>query len=79
MAVPVKTPPHVYLSYGRRDLLAGLTDLLGDLAAERVHAGGVAVIFMEIGEHRLQHLGGHLGRGVVVQVDGPHGWPLRRR
>ena len=52
-----------------RHLLAGLWTLPAHLAAEGVHAGGVAVELGEIGQHGLHHLGGHPGGGVVVQID----------
>ena len=44
--------------------------------AEAVHAGGVAVVLGQQGQHRLDDLGGHRGGGVVVEVDAALG---RRR
>lgn len=38
-------------------------------AAGRVVAGGVAVLVAQVGQHRVEHFGGHRGARVVVQVD----------
>ena len=42
------------------------------LAPEGVHAGGVAVQVVKIRQHGLQDFRGHLGGGIVVQIDGGH-------
>ena len=51
---------------------ARLAHLLAHVAAEGVHARRVAVELGEVGQHLFHHLGGDLGGGVVIQVDGFH-------
>ncbi len=59
------------------DLLVRFTQGLARLPAKAVQAARIAVVFTEIGQHRLQHLRANRGGGGVVEVDGFwHGaWP----
>ena len=71
LSVPqlVKTISSAEAPSRRASVLARRADVGGHLAAEGVHAGGVAVVVGEIGQHGLEHLRGHLGGGVVVEVN----------
>ena len=51
---------------------ARFLELHGHLAAEGVHAGGIAVVLPEVGEHGLHDFRRNPARGVVVEIDGLH-------
>jgi hypothetical protein len=51
-----------------RDLSAGLVDRLTGSLAERVVAGGVAVLLRQVRQHGVEHLGVDWSGGVVVEV-----------
>ena len=53
-----------------RDLLTRRLQSLPRVAAEAVHARGIAESLAEVGEHGLQHLGMHRSGGVVIEIHG---------
>src|SRR4051794_26270567 len=55
-----------------RDFGAGFVDRLAGALAETVDTGGVAIPFREERQHGLDHAGGGLGGGVVIEVDQVH-------
>ena len=53
-------------------LLAAFIHIFGDLAAEGMHAGGVAPVFLEEGNHSLGDFRGDHGGRVIVEINGFH-------
>ncbi|OQC18642.1 MAG: hypothetical protein BWX70_03456 [Verrucomicrobia bacterium ADurb.Bin070] len=55
---------------------ASALHVLGDLAAKRVHAGGVAVQLVEERCHGVAHFRGDARRGIIIEIDRLHKTPL---